>query len=124
MEFIDDKVVQNFSFLMENFLLRKIKQKSFDVLNHIKFCKMKKLLTLMAVAGMFTLVSCGPSAEEQAAAEKARQDSIANAEAQMQAAQEEANKQAAEATAATDSAAPAAATTPENTQTSGDNAQH
>lgn len=80
----------------------------------------------MAVAGMFTLVSCGPSAEEQAAVEKARQDSIANAEAQMQAAQEEANRQAAEATAAsTDSAAPAdAAATPENTQTSGDNAQH
>lgn len=98
------------------------------MLNHIKICKMKKLFSLMAVAGMFTLVSCGPSAEEQAAAEKARQDSIANAEAQMQAAQEEANRQAAEATAAaatTDSAAPAdAAATPENTQTSGDNAQH
>lgn len=42
----------------------------------------------MAVAGMFTFVACGPSAEEKAAAEKATQDSIANAEAQMKAAEE------------------------------------
>ena len=41
---------------------------------------MKKLFTLVAVAGMFTFVACGPSAEEKAAAEKLRQDSIAAAE--------------------------------------------
>ena len=38
---------------------------------------MKKLLTLVAVAGMFTFVACGPSAEQTAAAEKAKADSIA-----------------------------------------------
>jgi uncharacterized lipoprotein YehR (DUF1307 family) len=37
--------------------------------------KMKKLFTLVAVA-TFSLVACGPSAEEKAAAEKAKQDSI------------------------------------------------
>ncbi len=36
---------------------------------------MKKLFTLVAVA-TFSLVACGPSAEEKAAAEKAKQDSI------------------------------------------------
>jgi len=46
--------------------------------------KMKKVLSLLLVAGMATIVSCGPSAEEKAAAEKAIQDSIANV-AQMQA---------------------------------------
>ena len=30
---------------------------------------MKKLFTLVAVAGMFTFSSCGPSAEQKAAAE-------------------------------------------------------
>jgi len=40
---------------------------------------MKKLFTLMAVAAMFAMVSCGPSADEKAAAEKATQDSIAAA---------------------------------------------
>jgi len=50
------------------------------------------------------MVSCGPSAEEKAAAEKATQDSIANAEAEMKAAEEAA--MAASAAAATpDSAA-------------------
>ena len=38
---------------------------------------MKKSITLVAVAGMFTFVACGPSAEEKAAKEKAKQDSIA-----------------------------------------------
>lgn len=58
----------------------------------------------MAVAAMFAMVSCGPSAEEKAAAEKATQDSIANAEAEMKAAEEAA--MAASAAAATpDSAA-------------------
>lgn len=37
---------------------------------------MKKVLTLVAVAGMFAFYACGPSAEEKAAAEKAKQDSI------------------------------------------------
>ncbi len=60
----------------------------------------------MAVAGMFAMVSCGPSAEEKAAAEKAKQDSIANAEAEMKAAEEAAMAASAAAAAATpDSAA-------------------
>ena len=42
---------------------------------------MKKLFTLVAVAGMFTFFACGPSAEEKAAMEKAKQDSIAAVEA-------------------------------------------
>jgi len=42
---------------------------------------MKKILTLVAVAGMFTFYACGPSAEEKAAKEKAKQDSIASVEA-------------------------------------------
>lgn len=38
---------------------------------------MKKLLSLLVVAGLATLIACGPSAEEKAAKEKAKQDSIA-----------------------------------------------
>ena len=38
---------------------------------------MKKLLTLVAIVGTFTFVSCGPSAE-QTAADKAKADSTAN----------------------------------------------
>ena len=61
---------------------------------------MKKLFTLVAVAGMFTFVACGPSAEEKAAAEKAKQDSIAAVEAAV-AAEEAAKAQAiADSTAA------------------------
>ena len=37
---------------------------------------MKKVLTTLLVAGMFAFVACGPSAEEKAAAEKKKQDSI------------------------------------------------
>ena len=48
----------------------------------------------MLVAGMFAFYACGPSAEEKAAAEKAQQDSIAQAEAQMQAAEQAAAEQA------------------------------
>jgi len=70
---------------------------------------MKKLLTLVAVAGMFTFVACGPSAEEKAAVEKAKQDSIAAADAEAKAAAEAeaaaAEKAAAEATAKADSIA-------------------
>lgn len=37
---------------------------------------MKKILSLVLIAGFTALIACGPSAEEKAAAEKARQDSI------------------------------------------------
>jgi hypothetical protein len=54
---------------------------------------MKKSLSLVAVAAMFALVSCGPSAEEKAAKEKATQDSIAAVES-AKAAEEAAKAQA------------------------------
>ena len=54
---------------------------------------MKKVFTLVAVAGMVTFVACGPSAEEKAAKEKAKQDSIAAVEA-AKAAEEAAKAQA------------------------------
>ena len=38
---------------------------------------MKKLLSVLVIAGMVAMVACGPSAEEKAAKEKAKQDSIA-----------------------------------------------
>lgn len=61
---------------------------------------MKKLFTLVAAASMFTFVACGPSAEEKAAMEKAKQDSIAAVEA-AKAAEEAAKAQAiADSTAA------------------------
>ncbi|MHC1707137.1 MAG: hypothetical protein AB9842_06390 [Bacteroidales bacterium] len=41
---------------------------------------MKKLFTLFLFAGMFAFLACGPSAEEKAAIEKAKQDSIAAVE--------------------------------------------
>ena len=44
---------------------------------------MKKILSLFIIAGFTTLIACGPSAEEKAAAEKARQDSINVVMAQM-----------------------------------------
>ena len=44
---------------------------------------MKKILSLVLVAGFTALIACGPSAEEKAAAEKARQDSINVVMAQM-----------------------------------------
>ena len=46
---------------------------------------MKKILSLFIIAGFATLIACGPSAEEKAAAEKARQDSINVVMAQMEA---------------------------------------
>ena len=49
---------------------------------------MKKLLTLILIAGTCSFMSCGPSKEEQAAKEKALQDSIA----QVTAAAEQAMK--------------------------------
>jgi len=42
---------------------------------------MKKIIFLFFVAGMFSLISCGPSAEELKALEQARLDSIAKVEA-------------------------------------------
>ena len=41
---------------------------------------MKKLFSIVIIAGLAALVACGPSAEEKAAKEKAKQDSIAKAE--------------------------------------------
>jgi hypothetical protein len=41
---------------------------------------MKKVFALLLVAGMFAVVSCGPSAEEKAKKEQATKDSIANVE--------------------------------------------
>ena len=41
---------------------------------------MKRITTMILAAGMLTFVACGPSAEEKAAAEKAKQDSIAAAQ--------------------------------------------
>ncbi|HRH67508.1 MAG TPA: hypothetical protein PLU53_14485 [Bacteroidia bacterium] len=40
---------------------------------------MKKVFSLLLAAGMVAMISCGPSAEEKAAAEKARLDSISAA---------------------------------------------
>lgn len=45
---------------------------------------MKKLASLLLVAGMVAFFACGPSAEEKAAMEKAKQDSIAAAEKAVQ----------------------------------------
>ena len=44
---------------------------------------MKKLIALLITISFATLIACGPSAEEKAAAEKARQDSINAVMAQM-----------------------------------------
>jgi hypothetical protein len=44
---------------------------------------MKKLILSLFTLATMAIVACGPSAEEKAAAEKAKQDSIANAEAEI-----------------------------------------
>ncbi len=44
---------------------------------------MKKILALVLIAGFTALIACGPSAEEKAVAEKARQDSINAVMSQM-----------------------------------------
>jgi len=41
---------------------------------------MKRISYLLLSAGLMVMISCGPSAEEKAATEKARQDSIAAAQ--------------------------------------------
>ena len=76
---------------------------------------MKKVLSLVAVAGLVAFYACGPSAEEKAKMEKAKQDSIAAAEAAGQAAKAQAAADSAakaeaemKAKAAADSAAKAA----------------
>ena len=80
--------------------MSKIKYTFAQILIKITNKKMKKLFTLVAVAGMFTFFACGPSAEEKAAMEKAKQDSIAAVEA-AKAAEEAAKAQAiADSTAA------------------------
>ena len=66
---------------------------------------MKKLLTVIAAAGMLAFYACGPSAEEKAAMEKKTQDSIAAVQAE-QAAAEAAKQQAMQdSVAAADAAA-------------------
>lgn len=45
---------------------------------------MKKALTLILVAGMFSFYACGPGAEDKAASEKATQDSIDAAQQVME----------------------------------------
>jgi hypothetical protein len=79
----------------------------FRTVNKSKTKKMKKVLALAAITGLFAVVACGPSKEEMEQAEKARQDSIAAAEKAVQdsIAQAEA---AAAAQAAQDSMAAAA----------------
>jgi hypothetical protein len=57
---------------------------------------MKKLLSLILVAGVVTFISCGPSAEEKAAMDKARQDSIDKVEKARLDSIEEVNKAAIE----------------------------
>lgn len=44
---------------------------------------MKKIILSVFSLAMMAIISCGPSAEEKAATEKARLDSIANVEAEM-----------------------------------------
>ena len=56
---------------------------------------MKKLFTIVAVAGMLAFYACGPSAEEKAAMQKAQDDSVAAAQAaqaEAQAAMEKAKQ--------------------------------
>ncbi|MEI6122531.1 MAG: hypothetical protein WCQ95_02775 [Bacteroidota bacterium] len=44
---------------------------------------MKKVFTLMVAVSMLSLIACGPSKEELAAKEKAKQDSIAKAQKEL-----------------------------------------
>jgi hypothetical protein len=76
-------------------LVLQIKYTFAQILIKITNKTMKKLFTLVAAASMFTFVACGPSAEEKAAMEKAKQDSIAAVEA-AKAAEDAAKAQAAQ----------------------------
>jgi hypothetical protein len=96
----------------EIFLIKKNKYKFAPQITLKTYNKtMKKVLTLVVLAA--AIYACGPSAEEKAAAEKAKQDSIAAVEAAAQAkAQAEADsiakaEEAAKAAAQADSMAKA-----------------
>jgi len=67
--------------------------------------KMKKLLALLMIAGMFSVVACGPSAEEKAKMEEAAKAAADSAAAAAQAAADQAAAAAASAAATVDSAA-------------------
>ena len=71
---------------------------------------MKKVLSLIAIAGMFAFVACGPNAEEKAKMEQAKADSIAAAEAAN------AEMEAAKAQATADSMAAAASAAADTTK--------
>lgn len=72
---------------------------------------MKKVLSIVAATAMLAIVACGPSAEDKAkAAEKAMQDSIAQADSANQAMQD--MMPADTTTAAADTTAAPAAETP------------
>ena len=74
-----------------------------------KKIKMKKVFAFALVAGMASLVACGPSEAEKQAAEKAKQDSIAAAEQARMDSMAAAEAMAADTTAHdTTAAAPAA----------------
>ena len=62
---------------------------------------MKKVLTLLMIAGMFSVVACGPSAEEKAKMDEAAKMS---ADSVAAAAQQAADANAAAATATPDTA--------------------
>jgi DNA-binding protein H-NS len=66
---------------------------------------MKKVFLSAIVAGMMAMVACGPSAEEKAAAEKAKQDSIAAVEAAKAETEAAAAKATADSIAAVEAAA-------------------
>lgn len=50
------------------------------ILIHQTYTKMKKLLTIATIAGMFAFIACGPSAEDKAKADKVKADSAHNAD--------------------------------------------
>jgi hypothetical protein len=54
--------------------------------------KMKKFAFVIAIVGAFAIISCGPSAEQKAAAEKAKADSAKAADSMKMAAQATAAK--------------------------------
>ena len=93
-----------------------LKWQSFSQSNYPNL--LKKVLSFIAVAVLATtFVACGPSAEEKAKMEQAKQDSIAAVEASNKAAEEAAAQQAmmqakADSTAKADSMAKAAAMMP------------
>ena len=66
---------------------------------------MKKLFTTVAVAGMLAFYACGPSAEEKAAMQKAKDDSVAAAQAASAEAEAAMQKAKDDSIAAADAAA-------------------